>query len=156
MSCFKLNDAKMFSDIADGVAIVINSETGIYYGMNELGSVVFEAILAGSSLKNLGQRLKELPGAPADMQTHLEAFVSELQRFEILLPSSANPSEVTFPPNLTPSDFSLSVQEFSDAQELLLADPIHEVKPEAGWQPDKAVLEMDKELVAAKEAKVEK
>lgn len=36
MPSYNLNEAKMFSDIADGVAIVINSETGIYYGMNEL------------------------------------------------------------------------------------------------------------------------
>ena len=37
MAVYVLNDAKMFSDIADGIAIVINSETGIYYGMNGFG-----------------------------------------------------------------------------------------------------------------------
>ena len=49
----------------------------------------------------------------------------------------------------------MTVQEYNDAQELLLADPIHEVKVEDGWQPDKSVLETDKDIVAAKEAKVE-
>ena len=34
MTTYALNDSKMFMDIDDGIAIVINSETGIYYGMN--------------------------------------------------------------------------------------------------------------------------
>jgi hypothetical protein len=42
MTNYKLNEDKMFADIADGVAIIINGETGIYYGMNEFGTSIFE------------------------------------------------------------------------------------------------------------------
>ena len=42
MTTYQLNEDKMFADITDNVAIVINSETGIYYGMNALATVVFE------------------------------------------------------------------------------------------------------------------
>jgi hypothetical protein len=45
------------------------------------------------------------------------------------------------------------VKEYNDAQELLLADPIHEVKPETGWQPDKEALNPDEEDVKRREAK---
>ena len=41
MTAYTLNNDKMFVDITDGIAIVINSETGIYYGMNALGTNVF-------------------------------------------------------------------------------------------------------------------
>ena len=32
MANYQLNESKMFADITDGIAIIINSETGIYYG----------------------------------------------------------------------------------------------------------------------------
>lgn len=155
MPCYKLNETKMFSDIADGVAIVINSETGIYYGMNELGTAVFEKIMAGASTEALGAALAALPDAPDSIQFSLENFIAELKRYEILLDGPAGVQDVTIAPDLAAaSGFVMTVQEFNDAQDLLLADPIHEVKPEQGWQPDKAVLENDEELVASREAKM--
>jgi hypothetical protein len=36
--------------------------------------------------------------------------------------------------------FALEVEEYNDAQEMLLADPIHEVREDTGWKPDKDVL----------------
>ena len=156
MPSYSLNEAKMFSDIADGVAIVINSETGIYYGMNELGTAVFEAILAGASTENIGAALQTIPNAPSDMQSRVDAFTAALQHFEILIPGQAKQTATSFEEaTAILSNFEMTVQEYNDAQELLLADPIHEVKVEDGWQPDKSVLETDKDIVAAKEAKVE-
>lgn len=155
MPCYKLNEAKMFSDIADGVAIVINSETGIYYGMNELGTAVFEKIMAGASTEAIGAALASLPGAPNNMQARLENFITDLKAHEILLAGPAGAQNVTIAPAIAAaSDFAITVQEFNDAQDLLLADPIHEVKPEQGWQPDKAVLEEDEDLIAARESKL--
>ena len=40
MTNYALNESKMFMDIEDGVAIIINSETGIYYGFNAFGTSV--------------------------------------------------------------------------------------------------------------------
>ena len=39
---YVLNEEKMFADVTDGIAIIINSETGIYYGLNGLGTAVYE------------------------------------------------------------------------------------------------------------------
>jgi hypothetical protein len=156
MPSYSLNEAKMFSDIADGVAIVINSETGIYYGMNELGTAVFEAIIAGASTENIGAALQTIPNAPNDVQSRVDAFVAALQHFEILIPGQPKQAAPSFEEaTAISSNFEMTVQEYNDAQELLLADPIHEVKVEDGWQPDKSVLETDKDIVAAKESKVE-
>ena len=51
--------------------------------------------------------------------------------------------------------FALEITEYDDAQELLLADPIHEVKESTGWAPEKTALETDQEVVKNKEAKME-
>ena len=49
----------------------------------------------------------------------------------------------------------MTVPDFSDAQELLLADPIHEVVEETGWNPDKTALNEDLEDVLRRESKLE-
>lgn len=157
MATYVLNEAKMFSDIADGIAIVINSETGIYYGMNGIGTVVFDNLMSGASTEAVLAALKALPGAPEDMETRFNAFVDELKKFEIILEGSDGTAEASIDAAVAKEDeFTLMVQEYNDAQELLLADPIHEVKEDAGWQPDKNVLETDADVVKAKESKMQK
>lgn len=51
-------------------------------------------------------------------------------------------------------NFILDVKEYNDAQELLLADPIHEVKEDEGWSPEKSSLNEDINDVARREAKM--
>lgn len=41
-------------------------------------------------------------------------------------------------------NFEMLVNEYNDAQELLLADPIHEVKEETGWTPEKVLSDIQK------------
>lgn len=156
MATYVLNEAKMFSDIADGVAIVINSETGIYYGMNNFGTTVFENILEGASTEDVVAAIKVLPNAPEDAEARVQAFVKELLAFGILLQGATAGASVNLDAEAARTDqFSMTVQEFSDAQELLLADPIHEVKNDTGWQPDKSALETDEEVVKEKYSKMD-
>lgn len=156
MASYVLNEAKMFSDIADGIAIVINSETGIYYGMNGFGTQVFGSLMDDASAESIVTALKALPDTPDDMEIRFNAFVDELKNFEIILEGGNGTGAVNIDANTAKTDeFSLTVQEFNDAQELLLADPIHEVKEDSGWQPDKISLETNKDIIAAKEAKMQ-
>lgn len=150
MATYVLNEDKMFSDIADGIAIVINSETGIYYGMNNFGTAVFENILAGASTEDILAAIKALPGAPQDAESNLEAFIEGLKNFEIIMEGEASGTVTLEAAALGDDGFALMVQEYTDAQELLLADPIHEVKEGTGWQPDKGALETDEAVVAEK------
>jgi len=155
MSTYVLNEAKMFSDIADGVAIIINSETGIYYGMNGFGTSVFENILAGASAEEIITSLKAMPTAPADIEIRVKAFIKDMVAFGILLEGATDGTPVALDAEVAGADqFVMTVQEFSDAQELLLADPIHEVKNEMGWQPTKDALETDEEILKQKHNKL--
>ena len=151
---YVLNDENMFTDITDGVAIVINSDTGIYYGMNEFGTNVFENLTNGVSSENILAALKALEGAPADIEERFNAFVKALLDWELLLEDNGDGSGSADASIKAADDFALEVREYKDAQELLLADPIHEVKEEAGWSPDKSALNEDAQDVAKRESKM--
>jgi hypothetical protein len=139
MPTYVLNEEKMFSDIADGIAIVINSETGIYYGMNSFGTNIFENLLNGVSSEELLNEIKKLPDVPEDIQVKLEAFIDILTSNGMILEGCVqNNTRIAIDTELARADaFVFEVKEYDDAQELLLADPIHEVKEESGWLPEK-------------------
>ena len=154
MTNLVLNEEKMFADITDGIAIVINSETGIYYGMNTLGSAVLENIINGASTENILKALKALPNVPADMEAKLNAFVEELKAKELVIEGGDGSGKANISAEAVADGFDLTVDEYSDAQELLLADPIHEVKEDTGWTPEKDSIGYTKEETREREKKV--
>ena len=154
MTNLVLNEEKMFADITDGIAIVINSETGIYYGMNTLGSAVLENIINGASTENILKALKALPNVPADMEAKLNAFVEELKAKELVIEGGDGSGKANISAEAVADGFDLTVDEYSDAQELLLADPIHEVKEDTGWTPEKDSIGYTKEETREREKKI--
>lgn len=156
MTTYALNDEKMFADITDGIAIVINSETGIYYGFNGLGSAVLQNIINGVSIENILASLQSA-GAPADMSAKLNAFIADMQAKGMLVSSADSAASAEIDANIAKEDnFELKLDEYNDAQELLLADPIHEVKEDTGWTPEKDSIGYTKEETKEREGKLEK
>ena len=63
---YKLNEQKMFYDMAEGQAIVINFTTGMYYGTSSLGSAVLDALVAGAEPAQILTAVQALPGRIID------------------------------------------------------------------------------------------
>ena len=75
---YKLNEEKMFYDYADGQAVVINYQTGMYYGMSLLGSAILDRIVAGKDVGEIIKAVKALPQCPSDIAERVQGFVKEL------------------------------------------------------------------------------
>ena len=130
---YKLNEEKMFYDMAEGQAIVINFTSGMYYGTSSLGSAVLDALLAGSTVDEVGKAIAQLPGCPADMDAQLAAFVQALLEKEIVVADDAAGAPCTIDASALADGFVLTVDEFAEVQDLILADPVHDVDVEQGW-----------------------
>lgn len=154
MTIYKLNEEKMFADIADGIAIIINSETGIYYGMNRLGTIIYENLINGVSAESIISKIKVWN---SDAEDKFNEYIKFMIEHEIMIVNSDTQeiAEVLIDETIAKEDEYIPVvAEYKDAQELLLADPIHEVKEEEGWSPEKSSLNEDKDDVARREAKM--
>lgn len=152
MANYRLNSDKMFADITDGIAIIINSETGIYYGMNAFGTTVYEKLANGISDNKVLEKIKSF----GIDEENFKLFLNALKEKEILISGPETQNEAQIDENIAKEDnFILELKEYNDAQELLLADPIHEVKEEEGWTPEKTSLNEDREDVERREAKME-
>jgi hypothetical protein len=133
---YRLNEKKMFCDISGEFTVIINAETGIYYGINNFGTSVFQWIVSGSPVPEILAVLNQINGVPADMQQRLSVFVLYLIEKEIIIGGGEAKNEIKINEEFAQkSGFQLKIGEFLDAQELLLSDPIHDVEPEVGWQP---------------------
>lgn len=136
---YQLNGEKMFFDIADGQAVVINFVSGMYYGTTALGSVILERLLKGCAPAEIAGAVKALPGCPEDFDARLNAFVTQLREKEILLDGETNPGGGEELGDMALADgFELTLDEFSEVQDLILADPVHDVDVEQGWPIFKA------------------
>lgn len=131
---YKLNEEKMFYDIADGQAVVINYVTGMYYGTTMLGSVVLDRLVKGNAPVEIAGAVKELPGCPEDFDAELDRFIGRLKETEILVPGETVPGGgAPIEAKAAEEGFALTLDEFAEVQDLILADPIHDVDVEQGW-----------------------
>ena len=143
----------MFADVTEGVAILINFETGIYYGLNKLGTAIYENLNKGVSTEKILQKLKTFD---SNIDEKFNDFIKMMLDRNLIVESDNENSDTDFEideKTVRDDECTPIVKEYSDAQELLLADPIHEVKEY--WSPEKDSLNQDKEEVARKEAKMD-
>ena len=131
---YRFNEQKMFYDSADGMGIVICFTTGVYYSLNAAGTAVFEQLTAGADPKALAAELAKMEGCPADMENRVLRFAEMLEEKEILVSDGApfTPAEA-FPAAAAAEGFDLTADEYHEVQDLILADPIHDVDPNLGW-----------------------
>ena len=131
---YKLNEEKMFYDYADGQAVVINYQTGMYYGMGLLASAILDRIIAGKNIDEIILAVKALPQCPPDIAERVHSFVKELQDKEIIIdgPSVSGGGE-PLADEAAEDGFDLKLDMFAEMADLLLADPVHDVDMKEGW-----------------------
>ena len=131
---YRIEASRFYYDYADGLAIVIDSATGTYYGMNTLGSAVFDQLVKGAAPASIVEQLRQIKGCPPEYEQLFANFFSQLRELRLLSSEEswgkgASPFEET----ITADGLFLEVKEFAEIQEILLADPIHDVNAEFGW-----------------------
>ena len=134
---YRLNDEKVFSDVTDGIAILIEVESGIYYGLNLLTTGVYENIVGGADTEELKAALAAVKGYNEKIGAAYAAFLNELIEKEFITEDATATAAVELAfDEYTEDDMDFVLSAYPDAAELLLADPIHQVKEELGWTPD--------------------
>lgn len=139
---YRVNSPMVTSQIIDGEAIMINLESGNYYNLNETGTYVWDSIEKGHSVRQIAASIaQQYDGEQTQIEHAVAQLIAELKEEELIVidereagmssssPFVAQPS----PPDHIKRKFEEPVlQKYTDMQDLLLLDPIHEVD-ELGW-----------------------
>jgi hypothetical protein len=121
MSHYRLASADITHQFLDGEVVAIDFQTGHYHNLRGAAAQAFAALLAGLSEENLSSVFTD---APADAPALLQGLIDTWLKAGLLVAGSAATS--TEPPS--PVAWTVPTSEvFADMQQLLLADPIHDV-----------------------------
>jgi hypothetical protein len=142
---FRVNSPKVIHEIIDGEAVIVHLDTGAYYSTDKVGAAVWDLLSRGMSI---GQIIHVIANQSRvnfeDIDEGIANFVTQLQEENLILFADENqPVDLTSPGNNPDSAAHLQslselsykeplLHKYTDMEDLLLLDPIHDVD-ETGW-----------------------
>ena len=134
--CYTLNSPAVASEIIDGEAVIMDLQSGKYFSTAASGAVIWSGVEDRLSVDQICQRLTaEYSLSAADAEAAADAFLAELLRHALIRAADSAPSTsvAAAPGEGHRRSFTTPVLNvYSDMQDLLLLDPIHDVD-EVGW-----------------------
>ena len=143
----KINTPKIVHETIDGETVILNLDNGNYYSLVGVGAQIWGFIESGAPAYDIIEKVKcDYESNGTDVEEAVNKFVSELRLEGLTVPDNADtnagflwPAEKREPGlNGEKQTFSAPIlNKYSDMQDLLLLDPIHDVDEEAGWPTNK-------------------
>lgn len=132
---YQLNSPPCIAELVDGEYVVINLDSGKYYNIVGLGAQVFQYLTLGVSVPALLSAISEDNSFWLQLDQFISQAVDEgLLKAVVIAETSDLPKPVL---DKALGIETLTINVYTDMQELLVLDPIHEVDEAQGW-PNKA------------------
>lgn len=133
----------------DGEAVLVHLVTGCYYALNPAASAIWTLLSPGRSPAGVTAALAARHATdPAQVAATVDAFVAELRTEQLVVVAD---SDAVADDQANPTDTDVdagplgvpALQRFTDLQDLLMLDPIHDIDLDGdGWpiagRPDEA------------------
>ena len=133
---FRVNTPPVIHQTLDGEVIVINLDTGTYYSIAGPGAEIWAAVERGSSVEEtVEEALHRYDAGRPILEQAVKRFVDELLQEQLLVPAG---EDAQAPASAARNGAAVApfaepfLNRYTDMQELLMLDPIHEVD-EHGW-----------------------
>ena len=139
---FRVNSPKVIQETIDGEVVIVNLDNGNYYSLDNVGTDIWSLIESGAAVAEIVDGITQrYEGNHIDVENAVNQFVAELQQEALIVPDGAKEPE-----GITGLDMQVKtgadterlrfevpiLHTYTDMQDLLLLDPIHEVD-ETGW-----------------------
>jgi hypothetical protein len=138
MGYFQVNSPNVIHEVIDGEAVLVNLESGSYYSVDKIGAVIWEHIQNGLGFSQIVEAVtNRYEGDQAEIEQAMRQLFVQLQEEQLIVPIEA-PQTNGHVPAIAPNgqdkpQFEAPVlHKYTDMEDLLLLDPIHDVD-ESGW-----------------------
>ena len=136
---YRINTPGVVHETFDDEVVIIDFDSGSYYSLNESGTVVWSLLQEGATVPGIvAEMARRYECEQAQVAKAVGQLVDELRQENLIVPDGAGETEV-FEESVDlgqeahrPMLETPTLQKFTDMQELLLLDPIHDVD-ETGW-----------------------
>jgi hypothetical protein len=134
--CLRWNVPSITSERFDDEVVIVNFESGRYHSIQGDGVAIWHWLEQPATADEVVARaLARFEGEAADLERAVRAFVGDLTREGLVVtapPAEAPPGSAGDGPAGRTAFRPPALTTFTDMQELLWLDPIHEVD-ESGW-----------------------
>lgn len=132
---FRINQPQVISQTIDGEVVVIHLLTGTYYSLAGAAACLWNALERGAATAQMPELLESrFTECDAELEKIVTDFLGELSAESLIVPAEKNNATPVAPnTSVRQEKFARpALKKFTDMQELLLLDPIHEVDA-TGW-----------------------
>lgn len=139
---YSINSARAISETLEGETIIINLDTGNYYSVNESATAIWKELASPCTLSRLIQALSaQYDGSTDTLKKSIGNSVAFFLKEQLIVEMPASSAQtagtsVTAQIQTDPSTKKpftpAKIDKYDDMQEMLLADPIHDVDT-TGW-----------------------
>ncbi|NMC73690.1 MAG: PqqD family protein [Geobacteraceae bacterium] len=142
---FRINSPKVILESFDDEVVIVNLDSGNYYSLDKIGSDIWSFLEKGASLHETVSAVKGMYlGDPDAISMGVTRLVEALLAENIIVSDASESSSRCREASLAgngksgekPAFANPVLSKYTDMQDLLLLDPIHDVD-ETGW-PKKA------------------
>lgn len=141
MGHYSVRTPQISHETIDGETVIINLDNGNYYSIDGVGADIWNLLSKGADEKciiNILEKNFEIDSN--DFRAKLDSLISEFLDEGLIKKSDGNKTFIDEDVELISlnNDFEDPVlHKYTDMQDLLLLDPIHEVDDDTGWPTPK-------------------
>jgi hypothetical protein len=140
VECYKINHPNVVHEVIDEEAVIVDLSNGMYYSLDKAGADVWSLIDAGTDARQIASIIAaKYDGNLQDIEEDLNQLLDQLQQESLIVPdarqdsgSGINPGTVLQDPADRPPFEKPLLVKYTDMEDLLLLDPIHDVD-DTGW-----------------------
>ena len=133
MDRYTPNTPEVVSEKFEDEIIVVSLVNGNYYSLRGTAAVIWDLIVQGHSRQTIAATLSEVAGLVNGQVEQVNAFFEELIEHALIKKTDGHSADGEL---AIEDDFEYKapvLEAYSDMQDLLLLDPIHDVDEETGW-----------------------
>jgi len=147
MTRYRINASRVIFEAFDDETVLINQDNGNYYSLSNVGAHIWEFVQQELSTREIVREIEcAYRGNKTDIEKAVQEFLSDLHQEGLVEQecddnkNENNQLSMSSPPRSEQKDRPAfeapTVIRYTDMQDLLLLDPIHEVD-ESGWPTSK-------------------
>jgi len=135
-NCFRLNEPDVSAEDFNSAILAVNLKNGYYHSLSQSAVPIWRLLMEGCDISQIVQWLAPIYGCtPENLTPDVQKFVAGLEQAQLIVPAAETVAPAQAPAwlsVLTPPYFPPVLEIYTDMQELLLLDPIHDVDVR-GW-----------------------
>ena len=140
MTHYRVNSPNVIHEVIDGEAVLVNLENGSYYSIDKVGADIWSLIERSTPVSQIIEAIdQQYEGDREAIEEGVNQLITELQQEALIVPDQANNGsspaielDSAADNGEKPSFEPPMLHKYTDMEDLLLLDPIHEVD-ETGW-----------------------